>query len=157
MFLLFLIEFVNTLFSENKKSTLITRFNFINDLTLVLSKYWSERAKYKIELAQKKISDVCNSLSYKKKQLGLAVNNIAMILFIDGAAFTNTGKDTTWAIVAMIADLPPRIRSSFFNIIKFVFITSRLFNFNAILQKQMDRLKELLKNGVKIGGKLINV
>ena len=130
----------------NKDSTLITEFNVEHDLKLILTKNWTEIAKYKLELAKNTFSDVCNSVSYKSKQI--ALNSISLLFFIDGATFTNTGKETTWAIVAFIANLPPRIRNAFYNVLKFTFITSRLFNFNSIFSKQMNKLKGLLKNGI---------
>ena len=64
----------------NKEETIITEFNIKHDLKLILSKYWSDIAQYKLELARNKISDICNSVSYKSKQL--ARNSISLIFFI---------------------------------------------------------------------------
>ena len=63
------------------------------------------------------------------------------MLFIDGAAFTNTGKESTWGIFAFITNLAPRIRNSFYNVLKIVLINSSMFSFNAIFQKQMKIFK----------------
>ena len=81
---------------------------------MILNKYWKEISQYKATLATSNlVSDALNTISHKSKQI--AFNTISLILFIDGAAFTNTGKESTWGIFAFIADLPPRIRNSFYN------------------------------------------
>ena len=134
----------------NKGFTTLTEFNFYEDLKLILNKYWKEIAQYKATLATSNlVSDALNTISHKSKQI--AFNTISLILFIDGAAFTNTGKESTWGIFAFIADLPPRIRNSFYNVLKIVLINSSLFSFNAIFEKQMKNFKELIKNGIQIG------
>jgi len=53
--------------------------------------------------------------------------------------------------------LPPRIRSDFYNILKLFFISGKLFSFNGIFEKQMQKFRELLQKGLYVGSTKIEI
>jgi hypothetical protein len=101
---------------------------------------------YKIKLNAKKFSDICNSGNNS-----LIKNSISLILFADGAQFLKSKSGTIWALLAIINNLPLAVRNMFINIIKILFIHSRIFSFNEIVRKHLlVYFKELSSNGLKI-------
>ncbi len=64
-----------------------------------------------------------------------------------------------WAILDIIANLPPLIRSSFNNVIKICFINGKLFNFNGIYDNHLNNFKNILQFGVNINinGQVVNI
>lgn len=60
----------------------IIKFDFNDELRLVLSNNWLKILDYKIKPNTKKFSDVCNSSNNS-----LIKNSISLILFADGAVF----------------------------------------------------------------------
>ena len=99
-------------------------------------------------LSRNLVSDICNSAHYMSKQL--AIINISLCLFIDVAQFNNSNNGTIWAVLGIVANLPPLIRFAFKNLIKILFKHGTLFDFNGIFAKHLTKLKSLLTNGLTI-------
>jgi hypothetical protein len=65
--------------------------------------------------------------------------SVSLILFIDGAPFSDAHNGSIWDIFGFITNFPPRLRARFSNILKIYFINGRIFSFNGIYEKQMDK------------------
>jgi hypothetical protein len=142
------LRFKNSKKNKNKLDPILTEFEFTNELKLLLEKNWPTIIEYRMTLSRNLVSDICNSAHYTSKQL--AINNISLCLFIDGAQFNKSNNGTIWAILGIVANLPPLIRSAFNNLIKILFIHGTLFDFNGIFAKHLTKLKSLLTNGLTI-------
>jgi hypothetical protein len=59
--------------------------------------------------------------------------------------------------MGMVCDLPPIIRSAFCNIMKFMYINGKKFNFNSIYENYFHDFKNLIKFGMKIESKNITI
>ena len=94
----------------------LTIFNFTNELKLLLENNWEPLLEYKIALTSNMVSDICNSGHYNSKALSL--NTVCLVLFFDGAQFNKGQNGTIYVLEAMVANLPPLIRSAFRNLIK---------------------------------------
>jgi hypothetical protein len=81
---------------------------------------------------------------------GISFNTISILLFVDGASFDKSMSGTVWAIMAMICNLPPILRTAFYNILKLIYINGKKFSFNSIFENYLNDFKNLLKNGVQI-------
>ncbi len=126
----------------------IIKFDFQEELKLILSKYWITILDYMIKLTTKKTSDICSNNS-------LIQNSVSLILFADGAQFLKSKAGTIWAILAMICNLPPVIRNMFTNILKLIFLHNRSFNFNPLVEKHLlDVMRKLASEGLKISENL---
>lgn len=128
------------------KSTIdIIKFDFTEELKLILTKYWIKILDYKLNLNFNSTTDICNSKN------SLVKNCISLILFADGAQFLKSNTGTIWAILGMICNLPPVIRCMFMNIIKLIFIHNRSFSFNGIVEKHLlIEIKKLSSEGLKL-------
>jgi hypothetical protein len=104
--------------------------------------------EYKTKLNSNEVTDICNSNLYKSSDIVL--NSISLILFIDGAQFNKSENGSIWAILGIISNLPPKIRSSFANMLKILFINGRIFDFNGIFDKQMSSFNDMVTNGLEI-------
>jgi len=142
------LRFKNSKKNKNKLDPILTEFEFTNELRLLLEKNWPTIIEYRMTLSRNLVSDICNSAHYTSKQL--SINNISLCLFIDGAQFNKSNNGTIWAILGIVANLPPLIRSAFNNLIKILFIHGTLFDFNGIFAKHLSKLKSLLANGLTI-------
>jgi len=142
------LRFQNAKKNKNKLDPILTEFEFTNELKLLLEKNWPTIVEYRTTLSRNLVSDIFNSAHYTSKQL--AINNISLCLFIDGAQFNKSNNGTIWAILGIVTNLPPLIRSAFNNLIKILFIHGTLFDFNGIFAKHLTKLKSLLANGLTI-------
>jgi hypothetical protein len=142
------LRFKNSKKNKNKLDPILTEFEFTNELRLLLEKNWPTIIEYRMTLSSNLVSDICNSAHYTSKQL--SINNISLCLFIDGAQFNKSNNGTIWAILGIVANLPPLIRSAFNNLIKILFIHGTLFDFNGIFDKHLTKLKSLIANGLTI-------
>jgi hypothetical protein len=134
--------------NSNKNDPILTEFEIASDLKELLEKKWHAILEYREILRCNLVSDFCNSEYYKSKNL--ALNSISFILFIDGAQFNKGSNGSIWAILGIVANLPPLIRSTFNNIMKILLIHGTLFDFNGIFSKHLSKLKNLLENGIEI-------
>ena len=134
--------------NKNKMDPMITEFDLTNELKNLLTTNWLKILTYRETLSSNLVSDICNSEHYTSKQL--SINSISFILFIDGAQFNKGHSGTIWAILGIIANMPPLVRSAFSNIIKILFIHGNLFDFNGIFAKHLTKLTDLLVNGIDI-------
>lgn len=141
-------RFKNLKKNKGKKDPILTEFNFVEELKLILSKQWPLIMEYKTKLDSNEITDICNSNLYKSKDIVL--NSISLILFIDGAQFNKSENGSIWAILGIITNLPPKVRSSFANMLKILFINGRIFDFNGIFDKHMSAFNDMVTNGVKV-------
>ncbi len=101
----------------------------------VISKNWKVIVDYKSEMNNNiLITDVCNANVYKNSN-DITTNSIAIILFVDEAEMTETSKDNNvYVILGLIMNLPLRMRSSYFNIINFMFWGGYIVNFNNLFK-----------------------
>ena len=68
------------------------------------------------------ISDLCNANVFNSSK-EITNNSIAIIIFVDEAEMTPSSKsNNVYVILGLIMNLPLRARSSYFNIINFMFI-----------------------------------
>jgi hypothetical protein len=132
----------------NKGPTHIVEIDCKRDLKTILELNWDEMIAYKEVLGKNLISDICNSTSYLAKDL--ALNSVSLVLFIDGAPFSDAHNGSIWGIFGFIANFPPRLRARFSNILKIYFINGRIFSFNGIYEKQMYKFKIMLQKGIKV-------
>jgi hypothetical protein len=132
----------------NKGQTHIIEMDCKRDLKTILELNWDKTIEYKEVLDKHLTTDICNSSSYFTKDL--ALNSVSLILFIDGAPFSDAHNGTIWGIFGFITNFPPRLRARFSNVLKIFFINGRLFNFNEIYEKQMNKFKIMLQNGIKV-------
>ena len=133
------------------------KFNIEEQLKSLIPKHWQTILDYRKVLNTNKVSDICNSKLYNSLQLD--TNTISLLLFIDGAPFSKSDKGSVWAILGIIANLPPSIRSSFKNMLKICFINGKLFNFNGIYDNHLNQFKNAIVYGVKIKikGQITNI
>jgi hypothetical protein len=61
---------------------------------------------YKEVLGKNLTSDICNSTSYLAKDL--ALNSVSLVLFIDGAPFSDAHNGSIWGIFGFIANFPTK-------------------------------------------------
>jgi hypothetical protein len=141
-------RFKNTRKNKGKKNPILTEFNFAAELKLLLDKNWPLILEYKTELDSNEVTDIYNSNLYKSSDIVL--NSISLILFIDGAQFNKSENGSIWAILGIITNLPPKVRSSFANILKILFINGRIFDFNGIFDKHMSSFNDMVTNGVEV-------
>ena len=113
-----------------------------------MEKHWSDIKSYKQILSKQNTLDICNTESYLSKNL--PENSISLVLFIDAAPFADSSNGSVWEIFGFIANLPPRLRARFSNILKILSIEGRLFSFNGVFEKQMENFKSLLSNRLKM-------
>ena len=126
----------------NKGETTIIEMACSKDLEEIIENNWKEILAYKNYLSLLVSSDICNSNSYFGKEL--TCNSISLILFIDGSPFSKSIDGSIWGIFGYVANLPPRLRARFFNILKVTFISGRLFNFNGVYDQQMEKFRNLI-------------
>ena len=86
----------------------------------------------------------------KLRYKAICENNISIILFFDGASFNKGLTGEVWAVFGMVANLPPLIRTEFFNMIKFIFISGKSFALNSLLDNHLANLSSLLRDGLEI-------
>jgi len=110
---------------------------------------------YKSLLGQNNVSYICNSRYFQK--LELSFNSISLLLFVDGASFNKSLSGDVWAVMAIVCNLPPVIRSAFYNILKLVYINGKRFDFNGIFDEKVNDFKKLFKNGIKIESLNLNI
>lgn len=123
-------------------------FDYYLQLVSLIEKYWGIILDYKNSLVQLTTSDICNSEFYAKKDVCL--NSICIFLFVDAASFSKSVSGSVWAILAIIGNLPPLIRSKFNNILKIVYISGKRIDFNSIFNLYMTDFKEIINNAVTI-------
>lgn len=107
-------------------------FDYVTRLKELIAHYWEKIIAYKNELANCSNTDVCNS-GYLKTNASNALfrNSIFLIFFFDGTSFTKSSlSGKIWACLAIISNLPPKIRNEFSNILKILFINGNTFSFN---------------------------
>ena len=141
-------RFKNTKKNKGKKDPILTEFNFATELKLLLAKNWPLLMEYKTKLDSNEVTDICNSNLYKSSDIVL--NSISLILFIDGAQFNKSENGSIWAILGIITNLPPKVRSSFANMLKILFINGRIFDFNGIFDKHMSAFNNMVSNGIEV-------
>jgi len=142
------IRFKNNRENRGKKDPILVEFDIKEQLKSLIPKHWKAIQDYRIVLNSNKVSDICNSKLYNSYHLDF--NSISILLFIDGAPFSKSEKGSVWAILGIIANLPPLIRSSFKNMLKICFINGRLFNFNGIFDIHLSQFKNSIVFGVKL-------
>ena len=77
------------------------------------------------------------------------IQNISIILFVDGASLLKTGsKGSIWAMFSIILDLPPRLRVCFQNIITHFIIGAHDIDLNEFLSLHLNGLKKIQINDV---------
>ena len=107
-----------------KGETHLVEMDLKKDLKEILEKHWSDIKSYKQILSKQNTLDICNTESYLSKNL--PENSISLVLFIDAAPFADSSNGSVWEIFGFIANLPPRLRARFSNILKILFIEGRL-------------------------------
>jgi hypothetical protein len=137
-------------FRENrgKKDPSLIEFNIKSELQHTLEKNWASIMSYKTVLNSNSVTDLCNSRLYKSTALTL--NSISLVLFIDGAPFNKSENGSVWAIVGLIANMPPLMRSAFKNMITIAFINGKIFDFNGIYDNHLNKFKQILNTGLEI-------
>jgi hypothetical protein len=123
-------------------------FNYYEQLVTLIEKYWVIILDYKKSLVQLTSSDICNSEFYLKKEICL--NSISIFLFVDAASFNKSVSGSIWAILAIIVNLPPIIRSKFNNILKIVYISGKRIDFNSLFNLYMKDFKQVMNNIIMI-------
>jgi hypothetical protein len=151
------IHFKNTRENRGKKDPYLIEFNIEEQLKSLIAKHWQTIQEYRNVLSSNQVSDICNSNLYNSYHL--TQNTISLLLFIDGAPFSKSDKGSVWAILGIIANLPPLIRSSFKNMFKICFINGKLFNFNGIYDNHLNKFKNVLQFGININinGQITNI
>lgn len=148
-------ECVKKMRKKQHLDPIIYEFKYIDHLKTVIEDNWSIIVDYRNLLAQNRISDICNAKYFHNKEITL--NSISILLFFDGASFDKSLSGTVWAILGMVCNLPPILRSAFYNIVKFMYINGKKFNLNSIFEKYLLDFKNLLKNGIKIDSQNITI
>ena len=76
------------------------------------------------------ISDLCNANVFNSSK-EITNNSIAIIIFVDEAEMTPSSKvNNVYVVLGLIMNLPLRVRSSYFDIINFMFWGGYIVNFN---------------------------
>jgi hypothetical protein len=92
--------------------------------------------------------DACNTKAYKNE---INKNSVSLILFFDAAHYSYSQNGKVWTVLAMILNLPPIIRGSFFNIIPLFFWQGYLYeNFNGIFENNLPELVDILDNFIEL-------
>ena len=77
-------------------------------------------------------------------------NTVSLMVFLDGANFSNSSNNSYWGMFSTICELPPRVRSSYKNIITHFLIERSSPNLNRYLNKHSSELELLLNDGILI-------
>jgi hypothetical protein len=134
--------------NRNIIDPIIFEFKYVEHLKTILENNWSIIVDYRNVLTRNTVSDICNSGF--SRNMEISFNTISFLLFVDGASFNKSLSGTVWAIMAMVCNLPPILRTTFYNIIKLIYINGTKFNFNSIFENYLNDFKNLLKNGIII-------
>ena len=129
------IHFRNLKINQTRVDPYYITNDYMTHFKRLINKNWAKIIEYKSELNKNPlISDLCNANMYKTSQ-EITHNSIAIILFVDEAELTETSKDNNvYAILGLIMNLPLRVRSSYFNVLNFMFWGGFIVNFNNLFQ-----------------------
>lgn len=98
------------------------------------------------------ITDICNGSNYSNE-----INQISLVLFIDGVTYTKSVSNQMWAIFSSISELPPILRGSFENIMFHSIWSGADLNFNFFLETFNSEIDALLKDGIEFEGVRVKV
>lgn len=99
------------------------------------------------DLKESQTLDILNYGKHNYKE-----NTLSLVVFYDGANFTNSNKSSFWAMFSIIADLPPIVRFRYSNIISHFIISSSQVDINKYSYKHSSELEKLICNGLEISG-----
>ena len=129
--------------------------NYTLHFQRVIDKNWSQILAYKTELASTAlITDTCNADAYKRSK-EITLNSICIILFVDEAQMTKTSNENNvYTILGLIMNLPPRMRSSYLNILNFMLWGGYLRNFNNLFNYFNPPLNSFFNKDFQINSNL---
>ena len=134
--------------NNNYEDPYLIKIDYLTHFKLVIEKNWQNLLNYR-ENSRKllDITDSCNASFYKSKEL--CHFSISFLIFVDGASFTTSANtNQIWAILGIIIDLPPLIRTAYINIISFLFWGGHIINFNKVMKCIDPDFSDFLTNGV---------
>ena len=129
--------------------------NYVSHFQRIINKNWNLILEYKKEMAtHSAISDLCNANALKSSK-EISHNSIAIIIFVDEAEMTPSSKaNNVYVVLGLIMNLPLRARSSYFNIINFMFWGGYIVNFNNLFQYFEPHLDEFFNQLILINSHL---
>jgi hypothetical protein len=149
------IHFRSQKINQNRTSPYYITNDYLTHFKSIISKNWDVIVEYKSEMNNNTlITDLCNANVYKNSN-DITTNSIAIILFVDEAEMTETSKDNNvYVILGLIMNLPLRMRSSYFNIINFMFWGGYIVNFNNLFNFFEPNLDTFFNRDIRINGNL---
>ena len=128
---------LNDLLNSHKLCDVVL-FDFVSELKFVIGKNAEQIRKYKSLV----------STITQKKLLDTDMNTISLIIFVDGAAFSKTGrKGSMWSMFAMVLDLPLPLRFYSKNIITLFLIGASNPDLNGFIREHMNQLHNITQCG----------